>query len=48
MASQRLHKFMASCGAGSRRECETFIADGRVEVNGDVVDTPGTLVDDGP
>ena len=31
---ERLHKFLASTGAGSRRECETFISQGRVTVNG--------------
>lgn len=45
MREERLHKVMAACGAGSRRQCETFIAEGRVRVDGQVVDTPGTLVD---
>lgn len=45
MREERLHKVMAACGAGSRRECETFIAEGRVRVDGELVDTPGTLVD---
>lgn len=44
-ATQRLQKYMASCGAGSRRECETFIDEGRVEVNGEVVTEQGVLVD---
>ncbi len=30
----RLNKFLASCGAGSRRKCEELIQSGRVEVNG--------------
>ena len=30
----RLNKFLASCGAGSRRACDALIASGRVEVNG--------------
>src|SRR5262245_12812589 len=43
--SERLHKFLASTGAGSRRECETFIATGRVAVNGTVVTKMGVKVD---
>ena len=42
---ERLHKFLASTGAGSRRECETFIAQGRVSVNGKVVTKMGVKVD---
>lgn len=41
----RLHKFLASTGAGSRRECETFIEQGRVSVNGKTVTKLGTKVD---
>jgi len=47
---ERLHKFLASTGAGSRRECESFIKQGRVSVNGKQVTkmgikvTPGTDV----
>ncbi len=44
-AGERLHKFLASTGAGSRRECETFIAQGRVSVNGQVVSKMGVKVD---
>jgi len=36
---------MASCGAGSRRQCEDFIAQGRVQIDGQVVSQPGTLID---
>jgi pseudouridine synthase len=43
--SERLHKFLASTGAGSRRECETFIEQGRVSVNGKVVTKQGVKVD---
>ncbi|MCB1234796.1 MAG: rRNA pseudouridine synthase [Verrucomicrobiae bacterium] len=32
----RLNRFLASCGYGSRRKCEAFITEGRVEVNGEV------------
>jgi len=43
--TERLHKFLASTGAGSRRECETFIEQARVTVNGKVVTKMGTKVD---
>jgi len=45
MIRQRLHKLMAACGVGSRRACEEIIAQGRVEVDGQVVTAPGTQVD---
>ncbi len=41
----RLQRFLASCGLGSRRACERLIAQGLVQVDGQVVDTPGTTVD---
>jgi 23S rRNA pseudouridine2605 synthase len=43
-APERLHKFLASTGAGSRRECETFVSQGRVTVNGKVVTKMGLKV----
>jgi len=42
---ERLHKTLAHCGVGSRRECETIIEQGRVRVNGSVVTKLGTKVD---
>jgi 23S rRNA pseudouridine2605 synthase len=45
MTQVRLHKLMASCGVGSRRACEEIIAQGRVDVDGEVVTQPGTQVD---
>ncbi|MDI6815639.1 MAG: pseudouridine synthase [Actinomycetota bacterium] len=41
---ERLQKFMARAGAGSRRMCEKYITDGRVKVNGEVVTELGTKV----
>jgi len=43
-AGERLHKYLASTGAGSRRECETFIKQGRVTVNGKLVTKMGVKV----
>jgi len=44
MAEQRLQKWLAYCGYGSRRACEQLIEQERVQVNG-VVATLGTKVD---
>lgn len=33
----RLNRFLASCGVGSRRACDEFITQGRVELNGKIV-----------
>jgi 23S rRNA pseudouridine2605 synthase len=41
---ERLHKFMARCGVASRRKAEEMIAQGRVEVNGELVRELGTKV----
>lgn len=42
----RLNKFLASCGAGSRRKCDELIQSGRIEVNGQVCVNLGTRVTD--
>ena len=42
---QRLQRALAHAGYGSRRECETFIEEGRVEVDGKIVTKLGTKVD---
>jgi 23S rRNA pseudouridine2605 synthase len=41
----RLQKVMAEAGVGSRRACEVMIADGRVQVDGQVVRELGVRID---
>lgn len=43
----RLQKYMAQCGAASRRKCEEMIAQGRVCVNGMTITEMGTQVAEG-
>ncbi len=45
MAEERLHKALARAGVASRRNCETLITEGRVKVNGEVVQSLGSRVD---
>ena len=45
MSSVRLQKYLAKCGVGSRRACETFIVQGRVKIDGNIVTTLGTKID---
>ncbi len=40
----RLHKYLASCGLGSRRACETLVADGRISVDGAIVREQGVCI----
>ncbi|MBP5794474.1 MAG: rRNA pseudouridine synthase [Alphaproteobacteria bacterium] len=42
---QRIAKFIASSGIASRRDAEKIIASGAVSVNGVVITTPATIVD---
>ncbi len=43
--TQRMNKLLAAAGYGSRRECESLITSGRVEVDGQTVTELGTKVD---
>jgi 23S rRNA pseudouridine2605 synthase len=45
VAPERLQKVLASAGIASRRDCEVLIAEGRIVVNGEVVQVAGTRVD---
>lgn len=40
----RLQKFLALCGAGSRRACERLIDEGRVAVDGKIIGRPGAKI----
>ena len=42
---ERLQKFLAQCGCGSRRKCEEWIAAGLVRVNGQIVTEQGIQID---
>ncbi|MDJ0623128.1 MAG: pseudouridine synthase [Desulfocapsaceae bacterium] len=43
--SIRLQKYLAQCGIASRRKAEILIAEGRVSVDGRIVDTMGVKID---
>jgi 23S rRNA pseudouridine2605 synthase len=43
-SEQRIAKLLARAGIASRREIERMIAEGRVAVNGSVIETPATLL----
>ena len=42
----RLNKFLSCCGISSRRKSEKLILDGKVKVNGVVVSSLGTVVNE--
>ncbi|MDX9893002.1 MAG: pseudouridine synthase [Patescibacteria group bacterium] len=42
----RLQKFLADAGVASRRSAEQFITDGKIKVNGKIVKTLGTKIDE--
>jgi 23S rRNA pseudouridine2605 synthase len=44
-AGERLNKYLANSGLGSRRACEAFILAGRVDIDGEVVIDLGRRVD---
>lgn len=43
----RLQKYIAMCGAASRRSAEKFISDGKVRVNGKIIREQGTKIEIG-
>ncbi len=43
---ERIAKYMARAGTCSRREAEQLIIEGRVRVNGEIIDSPATFVSD--
>ena len=45
MTEIRIAKLIAQRGLASRREAEGWIREGKVKVNGEVLESPGTLVD---
>jgi 23S rRNA pseudouridine2605 synthase len=45
--AQRLNRYLAACGLGSRRGVETLVAEGRVTIDGAVASAPGQRVPDG-
>ena len=42
----RINKFLAQCGVASRRAADDLIVQGRVAVNGQVIDTVGRVIDE--
>lgn len=42
---ERLQKYMANCGIASRRKCEEIILEGKVKVNGVLVNEVGIKID---
>lgn len=41
----RIQKYMAACGVASRRRSEDLIAEGRVRLNGQIVEKPGIPIE---
>jgi 23S rRNA pseudouridine2605 synthase len=45
--AQRLNRYLAACGLGSRRGVEVLVAEGRVAIDGVRADSPGQRVEHG-
>jgi 23S rRNA pseudouridine2605 synthase len=45
--AQRLNRYLAACGLGSRRGVEVLVAEGRVAIDGVRADSPGQRVEEG-
>lgn len=43
----RLNRYLASCGVGSRRACDGYILEGRVEINGKIITELASRVQEG-
>src|SRR5690606_11781603 len=43
-AGERIAKLLARAGVASRREVERMIAEGRIALNGDKIETPATIL----
>ena len=41
---ERLQKYLANCGVASRRKCEEYIKQGKIKVNGEIVNELGTKI----
>lgn len=46
MAKVRINKYISQCGYTSRRKADELVKDGKVSVNGKIIDEPGFLVDE--
>ena len=44
MEEERLQKYLANQGIGSRRKCEQYILEGKVTVNGKTIKELGTKI----
>lgn len=42
----RLNKYLASCGLGSRRQCDQYIQEGLIQINGEIVTLGGKVSGD--
>ena len=40
----RINKFISSCGICSRRNADTLIKNGKIEVNNQLITTPGLII----